>query len=117
MPETSASCKAGNDREQTEAMFCTVCDDEGHTPSTLRAVQHSVMPWPPCDVPLPALFCSAAAKQDHNMGLSLPQQQALYYYSHAWVTPDLPAVRRHHKSQLGAVFLQLTSDQLYRHRQ
>lgn len=103
-------------------MFCTGCDDEGHTPSTLREVQHSVMPWPPCDGPVPALFCSAAAKQDHNMGLSLPQQQALYYYSHAWLTPGLPAVHRHRKSQFGAVFLllfflQLTSDQLYCHCQ
>lgn len=38
------------------------------------------------------------------MGLSLPQQQALYYYSHAWLTPGLPAVRRHRKSHFGAVF-------------
>lgn len=85
-------------------MGCTVCDDEGHTPSTLREVQYYVMPWPPCDGPVPALLCSAAAKQDHNMGLSLPQQQALYYYSHAWLTPGLPAVHRHRKSQFGAVF-------------
>ncbi len=98
-------------------MGCTVCDDEGHTPSTLREVQYYVMPWPPCDGPVPALLCSAAAKQDHNMGLSLPQQQALYYYSHAWLTPGLPAVHRHRKSQFGAVFLQLTSDQLYCHCQ
>lgn len=103
-PETSASRKVASDSEQRDVMFCTVCDDGGRTPSTLRAVQHFVMPWPPRDIPLPALFCSVAAKQDHSMGLSLPQQQALYYYSHAWLTPDLPAVRKHHKSQLGAVF-------------
>ncbi|CAB1450430.1 unnamed protein product [Pleuronectes platessa] len=38
-----------------------------------------------------SLLHTAAAKQDHNMGLSLLQQQALYYYSHAWLTPGPPA--------------------------
>lgn len=41
-----------------------------HTQHTEREVQICVMPWPPCDSPLPVLqFCSAAAKHDHNMGL------------------------------------------------
>ncbi|KAI4829245.1 hypothetical protein KUCAC02_023301, partial [Chaenocephalus aceratus] len=44
----------------------------------------------------------SAAKQDHNMGLSLPQQQALHYYSLAWLTPGLPAVHRHRKSHFGS---------------
>lgn len=102
--ETSASCEVINESEQTKVdVLYRVWWWRTHTQHTERgaALCNALASlWRP----VPALFCSAAAKQDHNMGLSLPQQQALYYYSHAWLTPGLPAVHRHRKSQFGAVF-------------
>ena len=102
MKETSASFKGINESQQCELMYCAVCDDGGHTPSTLRgAVRCNALAS--VQGLMPALLCLLPAKQDHNMGLSLPQQQALHYYSLTWLTPGLPAVHRHRKSHFGAV--------------
>jgi len=49
-------------------------------------------------------LCSALLPNKTTTWASLPPQQALYYYSHTWLTPGLPAVHKHRKSQLGAGF-------------
>lgn len=48
-------------------------------------------------------FCSSALLPNTTTTwASSPQRQALYYYSHAWLTPGLPAV--HQQYPFGAIF-------------